>query len=70
MLRLPCLIGQRIEMILMKIEDKNDVKKAFDNLSIDALDERDFEQNNSDWNGNAIAWRWQKLYSLTMKVQT
>jgi hypothetical protein len=39
-----CLLGQRIEMILMKIEDKSAVKENVENLSVDALDERGLGQ--------------------------
>ena len=39
-----CLLGQTIEMILMKIENKTAVKDTVDNLSVDALDERGFGQ--------------------------
>ena len=40
-------------------EDKTASKEAFDNLSVDALDERGFEQNKSEWKSyDAIAWRW------------
>ena len=39
-----CLLGQTIEMILMKIEDKTAVKDTVDNLSVDALDERGLGQ--------------------------